>query len=80
MTISTGLYASAIITENIYDKTSSPYLQLANIILPNYYLNTIFLISLLAIVMSTIDSTTFISSLTFNNFIKWHFTFRMNKL
>ena len=70
MTISTGLYASAIITSDIYDNTSSPYLQLANIILPNYYLNTIFLISLLAIVMSTIDSTTFISSLTFNNFIK----------
>lgn len=70
MTISTGLYASAIITTDIYDKTSSPYLQLANIILPNYYLNTIFLISLLAIVMSTIDSTTFISSITFNDFYK----------
>ena len=66
MTITTGLYASAIIDNN--NLFTSPFLQLSSMALPGY-LNTIFIISLLAIVMSTIDSTTFISSITLNNFL-----------
>ena len=66
MTITAGLYASAVIP--IEELKSSPFLQLGSMVLPEY-LNIIFIISLLAIVMSTIDSTTFISALTLNNLI-----------
>ena len=59
MTIVTGIYAASILTE----VHSSPYLDLAKLILsPISY--SIFIIALLSIVMSTIDSFTFISAYT----------------
>ena len=67
LTISTGLYASAIIKSN--DITSSPYLMLSDMVLP-LYLQVFFIISLLSIVMSTIDSFTFTSAITIGNEIK----------
>tara|TARA_B100000029_G_scaffold489186_1_gene546664 strand:- start:423 stop:1724 length:1302 start_codon:yes stop_codon:yes gene_type:complete len=66
LTIATGLYASALITES--NLTSSPYLQLSEMVLsPIFY--SIFIISLLSIVMSTIDSTNFISAITISDMI-----------
>ena len=67
LTISTGLYASAIIKSR--DITSSPYLMLSDMVLPPY-LQEFFIISLLSIVMSTIDSFTFTSAITIGNEIK----------
>ena len=67
LTISTGLYASAIIKSS--DITSSPYLMLSDMVLPPY-LHVFFIISLLSIVMSTIDSFTFTSAITIGNEIK----------
>ena len=67
LTISTGLYASAIIKSS--DITSSPYLMLSDMVLPPY-LQVFFIISLLSIVMSTIDSFTFTSAITIGNEIK----------
>ena len=64
MTITVGLYAITIIPNDLL--TSNPYLMLADSILP-YLLKMIFYISLLSIVMSTIDSFTFISALTISN-------------
>ena len=59
MTIVSGLYALAIIpTVEV-----SPYLDLANILLPPFA-KGLFLVSLFAIVMSTVDSLTFISAIT----------------
>ena len=59
MTILSGLYALAILpTIEV-----SPYLDLANILLPPFA-KGLFLVSLFAIVMSTIDSFTFISAIT----------------
>ena len=59
MTVTTGLYAAAILPES----HSTPYIDLAQIVL-SPLAQTIFIISLLAIVMSTIDSFTFISAYT----------------
>ena len=67
LTISTGLYASAILKSS--DITSSPYLMLSDMVLPPY-LQVFFIISLLSIVMSTIDSFTFTSAITIGNEIK----------
>ena len=67
LTISTGLYASAIIKSS--DITSSPYLILSDMVL-SPYLQVFFIISLLSIVMSTIDSFTFTSAITIGNEIK----------
>ena len=67
LTISTGLYASAIIKSS--DITSSPYLMLSDMVLPPY-LHVFFIISLLSIVMSTIDSFTFSSAITIGIEIK----------
>ena len=67
LTISTGLYASAIV--NAKNITSSPYLMLSDMILPSY-LQVFFIISLLSIVMSTIDSFIFTSAITIGNEIK----------
>ena len=64
MTITVGLYAITIIPNDLL--TSNPYLMLADSVLP-YFLKMIFYISLLSIVMSTIDSFTFISALTISN-------------
>ncbi len=59
MTVTTGIYAASILTK----VESSPFLDLAKLILsPLSY--SIFIISLLSIVMSTIDSFTFISGYT----------------
>jgi len=59
MTVLSGLYALAIIpTVEV-----SPYLDLANILLPPFA-KGLFLVSLFAIVMSTVDSLTFISAIT----------------
>ncbi len=67
LTISTGLYASAIIKSS--DIISSPYLILSDMVLAPY-LQVFFIISLLSIVMSTIDSFTFTSAITIGNEIK----------
>ena len=76
MTITAGLYASAIIPKN--ELITSPFLQIGSLVLPEY-LNIIFIISLLAIVMSTIDSTTFISAITLHNLFKtYNKTSRIN--
>ena len=59
MTITTGIYASAILPKI----DTSPYLDLAKLVLsPMAY--SIFIVSLFSIVMSTIDSFTFISAYT----------------
>lgn len=59
MTVTTGIYAAALLPE----VQSSPYLDLAKLVL-SPLAQTLFMISLLAIVMSTIDSFTFISAYT----------------
>ena len=59
MSISIGLYAAAIIPEI----QSSPYLDLSSKILPPI-LQAFFIISMLSIVMSTIDSFIFVSGFT----------------
>ena len=67
LTIITGLYAAAIITnENVI---SNPYLLLSDTVL-SPFLSIIFTISLLSIVMSTIDSFTFTSAITLSKEIK----------
>ena len=74
LTISTGLYASAIIKSDI---ASSPYLMLSDMVLPPY-LQVFFIISLLSIVMSTIDSFTFTSAITIGNEIKNNKSIKFN--
>ena len=61
LTISVGLYASAIIPSDILNNIN-PYIYLAENYLP-IILKNIFYIGLLSIVMSTIDSFFFISSI-----------------
>ena len=64
LSISIGIYASAIIKpENLI---GNPYLMLADNFLPPL-LKNIFYISMLSIVMSTIDSFSFVSATTFGN-------------
>ena len=75
LTISTGLYASAIIKSS--DITSSPYLMLSDMVL-SPYLQVFFIISLLSIVMSTIDSFTFTSAITIGNEIKNNKSMKFN--
>ena len=66
MTISCGIYALAILPSI----ETSPYLDLANYVLPPFA-KSLFIVSLLSIVMSTIDSLTFISGYTMGkDFIK----------
>ena len=67
LSITTGLYAAAIIPSE--SLVSNPYLALSNLVLPSFF-NTIFIVSLLSIVMSTIDSFTFTSSITIGREIK----------
>nr|MBC8257194.1 hypothetical protein [Candidatus Neomarinimicrobiota bacterium] len=59
MTVLSGLYALAILPAI----ETSPYLDLATLLLPPFA-NGLFLVSLFAIVMSTVDSFTFISAYT----------------
>ena len=61
ITITVGLYASAIIDKELL--IGNPYLVLADSILPDF-IKIIFYISLLSIIMSTIDSFTFVSAST----------------
>ena len=59
MSISLGLYSAAIIP----DIQSSPYLDLASSVLPPF-LQAVFIVSMLSVVMSTIDSFIFLSGVT----------------
>jgi SSS family solute:Na+ symporter len=59
MTVFTGLYALAVLP-SIH---SSPYLDLAQLVLPPIA-HGLFIVSLFAIVMSTVDSFSFISAFT----------------
>ena len=65
LTITVGLYASAIIDPQTLSN-NSPYLLLADTYLP-YILKNIFYIGLLSIVMSTIDSFFLVSSMIIGN-------------
>ena len=65
LTISVGLYASALIDVEALNGIN-PYLYLADTYLPTI-LKNIFYIGLLSIVMSTIDSFFFVSSMTISN-------------
>ena len=65
LAISVGLYASAIIAPDTLNEMN-PYLYLAEHHLPTIFKN-IFYIALLSIVMSTIDSFFFISSIMISN-------------
>ena len=60
MSISIGLYSAALLPEIIH----SPYLDLADLILPPLF-KAMFIVSLLSVIMSTIDSFIFISGYTF---------------
>ena len=67
MTISSALYYYAILIENNLNPliTNSPYVELSKIVFSNNnFLLGIFYISILSVVMSTIDSYTFLSSTT----------------
>ena len=59
MTVFTGLYALAVLPSI----NSSPYLDLAKLVLPPIA-QGLFMVSLFAIVMSTVDSFSFISAFT----------------
>ena len=59
ISVLTGLYAAAIISEVKY----SPFLDLASYVLPPI-LQGLFIVSMLAIIMSTIDSFVFVSGFT----------------
>ncbi len=59
MTVCTGLYALAVLPSI----NSSPYLDLAQLVLPPIA-QGLFMVSLFAIVMSTVDSFSFISAFT----------------
>ena len=65
LTISVGLYASAIIPTNLLGDIN-PYIYLAENYLPDF-LKSIFYIGLLSVVMSTIDSFFFVSSIMFGD-------------
>lgn len=67
MTISSALYYYAISIENNLNPitTNSPYIELSKIVFSNNnFLLGLFYISILSVVMSTIDSYTFLSSTT----------------
>ena len=59
ISVLTGLYAAAIISEVKY----SPFLDLASYVLPPIF-EGLFIVSMLAIIMSTIDSFVFVSGFT----------------
>lgn len=75
LTVSTGLYA-AVYLQNINPVLSFPLL--ADSILPPV-LKGLFFTGLLAIIMSTIDSFTFLSAMTFGNDIMPHFSCKKNQ-
>ena len=67
ITITTALFYIEIAFRNGFDiySTSSPYIELAKIVFNNNpFLMGLFFISILSVVMSTIDSYTFLSSIT----------------
>ncbi len=63
LTLSTGLYAKAFV---ITDNPMMSYPLLADMILPSFF-KGIFIISLLSIIMSTLDSYAFLSAATIGN-------------
>jgi len=71
LTIFTGIYASAILSNPI---ENNPYLLLSQTLLPPI-LQGLFIISLMSIVMSTIDSFTFISAYTIGKDLTSIYTF-----
>ncbi len=70
MTTFTGLYARAILP-NLQDPVLS-YLALASKLLPPLFLG-LFIVGLLAIIMSTIDSYSFLAAITFGRDFFWRF-------
>jgi SSS family solute:Na+ symporter len=69
LTVSTGLYAAAILQD--IDPILA-YPLLANKVLPSF-LKGLFLTGLLAVIMSTIDSFSFLSAITFGRDLFWRF-------
>ena len=67
LTLFTGLYARALISNG---NPSLAYMQLAELVLPQFAIG-IFFIGILSLIMSTIDSLTFISATTFGRDIMW---------
>ena len=67
LTLFSGLYARALISNG---NPSLAYIQLAELVLPQFAIG-IFFIGILSVIMSTIDSLTFISATTFGRDIMW---------
>tara|TARA_B100001996_G_scaffold67766_1_gene49401 strand:+ start:4663 stop:6027 length:1365 start_codon:yes stop_codon:yes gene_type:complete len=67
LTLFCGLYARALILNG---SPALAYIQLAELVLPEFAF-CIFLIGILSVIMSTIDSLTFISATTFGRDIMW---------
>ena len=67
LTLFSGLYARALISNG---NPSLAYMQLAELVLPQFAIG-IFFIGILSLIMSTIDSLTFISATTFGRDIMW---------
>ena len=73
LSITVGLYSAAILPEIQF----SPYIDLAEYILPPV-IKGVFIVSILAIIMSTIDSFIFISGFTIGKEDKSVFTIFSN--
>ena len=67
LTLFSGLYARALISNG---NPALAYIQLAELVLPQFAIG-IFFIGILSVIMSTIDSLTFISATTFGRDIMW---------
>ena len=75
LTLFSGLYARALIPDG---NPSLAYLQLAELVLPQFAIG-IFFIGVLSVIMSTIDSLTFISATTFGRDIMWRIKKTQNR-
>jgi len=75
LTLSTGLYARAYFP-NI--EPSLSYIYLGDVILPAV-LKGVFIVSILATIMSTLDSLSFVSAITFSRDIVWRLNPRLNE-
>ncbi|MBO02268.1 MAG: sodium:solute symporter family protein [Candidatus Neomarinimicrobiota bacterium] len=67
LTFLTGMYAKLLITDA---KPALAYIQLAELVLPSMAMG-LFIVAILSVIMSTIDSYTFISASTFGRDILW---------
>ena len=67
LTFLTGMYAKLLITDA---KPALAYIQLAELVLPSMAMG-LFIVAVLSVIMSTIDSYTFISASTFGRDILW---------